>query len=88
MKQNYQSNKDNETLAGSVERITFHSEESGFCVLRVNVKGNRDLVTVVGNTAVINTGEYLECMGDWINDRKHGLQFRSLSYKNNTAYNS
>jgi len=23
-------------IAGSVERITFHSEETGFCVLRTN----------------------------------------------------
>ncbi len=38
-----------ERLAGSVERVTFHSEESGFCVLRVQVRGQRDLVTVVGN---------------------------------------
>ena len=28
-----------ERLSGSVERVTFHSEESGFCVLRVKVKG-------------------------------------------------
>jgi len=28
-----------ETLAGSIERVTFHSEQSGFCVLRVKVKG-------------------------------------------------
>jgi len=29
-----------ESIAGSVERITFHSEETGFCVLRVSVKGH------------------------------------------------
>jgi exodeoxyribonuclease V alpha subunit len=26
-----------ERLSGSVERVTFHSEESGFCVLRAKV---------------------------------------------------
>ena len=36
-----------ERLQGAVERVTFHSEESGFCVLRVKVRGQRDLVTVV-----------------------------------------
>jgi len=28
-----------ERLSGSVERVTFHSEESGFCVLRAKVRG-------------------------------------------------
>src|SRR5438874_4655629 len=36
-----------EHLAGSVERVIFHSEETGFCVLRVKVRGHRDLITVV-----------------------------------------
>ena len=33
-----------ERLSGSVERVTFHSEESGYCVLRVKSKGKKDLV--------------------------------------------
>ena len=66
-----------EQLQGSVERVTFHSEESGFCVLRVKVRGQRDLVTVVGTAAVVTAGEYVECEGGWQNDRQHGLQFRA-----------
>jgi exodeoxyribonuclease V alpha subunit len=46
-----------ESLAGSVERVIFHSEETGFCVLRVKVRGHRDLVTVVGTTPTITPGE-------------------------------
>ncbi len=46
-----------EVLAGLVERVTFHSEESGFCVLRVKARGRRDLVTVVGHAASISAGE-------------------------------
>ncbi|MGA7982619.1 MAG: ATP-dependent RecD-like DNA helicase [Chromatiaceae bacterium] len=66
-----------ERLHGSVERVTFHSEESGFCVLRVKVKGQRELVTVVGIAATITPGEYVECEGSWENDRQHGLQFKA-----------
>ena len=44
-------------LAGSGERVTFHSEETGFCVLRVKVRGHRDLVTVVGTAPTITPGE-------------------------------
>jgi len=66
-----------ERLQGSVERVTFHSEESGFCVLRVKVRGQRDLVTVVGTAAVVTAGEYVECEGGWNNARHHGLQFKA-----------
>jgi exodeoxyribonuclease V alpha subunit len=32
-----------EHLAGLVERVTFHNSETGFCVLRLKVKGEREL---------------------------------------------
>lgn len=66
-----------ETIGGSVERVTFHSEESGFCVLRVKVRGHKDLVTITGNAASINAGEFVECRGNWFNDKNYGLQFKS-----------
>jgi len=66
-----------ERIDGPVERVTFHSEETGFCVLRVKVKGQRDLVTVVGSLASISPGESIECSGTWFNDKKHGLQFKA-----------
>lgn len=70
-----------ERLSGSVERITFHSEETGFCVLRAKVKGRRDLVTVIGSAASITPGEFIECIGAWVNDRTHGLQFKANQLK-------
>jgi len=66
-----------ETLSGSIERVTFHSEESGFCVLRVKVRGYQDFVTVTGSAASITPGEYIECQGNWFNDKNYGLQFKS-----------
>ena len=39
-----------EVLAGSIERVTFHSAESGFCVLRIKARGHRELVTVATGT--------------------------------------
>ena len=55
-----------------MERVTFHNAESGFCVLRVKVRGQRDLVTVVGHAATIAAGEWVQMSGSWINDRTHG----------------
>ncbi len=68
-----------EKLSGAIERLTFHSEDSGFCVIRVRVKGKRDLVTVIGSAPSICPGEYVECVGFWINDRQHGLQFKAVT---------
>lgn len=68
-------------LTGTVERVTYHNEENGFCVLRVKIKGQRDLVTVVGYAPLVNGGEYLEMKGFWHNDLNHGLQFKANSLK-------
>ena len=70
-----------EALAGLVERVTFHSPETGFCVLRVKVRGQRDLVTVVGAAAMISPGEFVQASGSWVNDRQHGLQFKAAFLK-------
>jgi exodeoxyribonuclease V alpha subunit len=69
--------KDKEFLDGIIERITFHNAENGFSVLRVKVKGHKDLITVLGNTPSVSPGEYIKCSGNWYNDRNHGLQFKA-----------
>jgi exodeoxyribonuclease V alpha subunit len=66
-----------EPLAGLVERVTFHSAETGFCVLRVKVRGHRDLVTVLGSAADVHAGESIQASGRWEQHRDHGLQFRA-----------
>ncbi len=65
-------------LCGLVERITYHNEESGFCVLRLSVKGERDLITLIGHAASVSPGEYASASGNWITDREHGRQFRAM----------
>ncbi len=65
-----------ETLSGVVERVTFHNEENGFCVLRVKASGLRDLATVVGHAPAVTAGEFLDATGQWVVDRDHGRQFR------------
>jgi exodeoxyribonuclease V alpha subunit len=70
-----------DVLAGIVERVTYHNEENGFCVLRVKARGHRDLVTVVGHSAAIAAGEWITATGEWFNDRTHGLQFKARFLK-------
>src|SRR5246127_184345 len=70
-----------EVLGGLVDRVTFHNPESGFCVLRVKARGQRDLITLVGHAAMISAGEFVQASGSWINDRTHGVQFRASLLK-------
>ncbi len=64
-----------EALEGLVELITFHSEETGFCVLKVKARGFRETIAVVGKVPRIAVGEWIKARGKWNIDRKHGRQF-------------
>ncbi len=66
-----------ESLSGLIERVTFFNEENGFAVLKVKVRGMRDLATVVGSLPSVSPGEWLTAQGHWIQDREFGRQFRA-----------
>ena len=66
-----------EPLSGVVERVTYFSDETGFAVLRVKVRGRRELATVVGRAASVSPGEWLQARGRWQRDPRHGPQFRA-----------
>jgi hypothetical protein len=65
------------SMAGLVERVTYHNADNGFCVLRARARGHRDVVTVVGHAATIAAGEWITASGEWVNDRTHGQQFKA-----------
>ncbi len=77
MQESLSEHPSKEKLSGTVERIVFHSEESGFTVLRVKTKGSSEPVAVTGSVASVSLGEFLECTGQWLNDRVYGLQFKA-----------
>lgn len=54
-------------LSGLVERVTFHNEMNGYCVLRLKVKGERELVTLLGHAPSVTPGEYASALGNWRN---------------------
>lgn len=58
-----------------VERITYQNPENGYTILKVNVKGYDDLVTVVGSLLDANVGSVLLIDGNWKIDAKYGRQF-------------
>ena len=68
-------------LTGVIERITFHSEESGYTVARLNTGNVKQLITVVGSFANIQAGQTLQLQGTWIEHAQYGSQFQVVQYK-------
>lgn len=68
---------ESESLSGIVERLTYHNPENGYCVLRVKTRAHRELVTIVGYSSSISVGESIQAVGNWINDRQYGAQFKA-----------
>jgi len=64
-------------ISGIVDRVTYHKPETGFAVLKVKVKGRKDLATVLGRLASVAPGEKLEATGRWLFDPERGLQFKA-----------
>lgn len=66
-----------EFINGLVERVTYHNEESGFAVLKIKVRGHKDLVALIGTVPSVTAGEDVQAQGKWFNDVNHGLQFKA-----------
>lgn len=64
-----------------VEHITYQNAENGYSIMKVNVKGYKDLVTIVGSLLDVPVGSVLLCDGDWKVDKKYGSQFVVQSYE-------
>src|SRR4029078_8965901 len=69
------------TLEGILERITFHSEQDGYTVARVQPRGKSHLVTIVGKLLGVQVGEALEVDGRGVDHPEHGRQFEVERYR-------
>ena len=68
-----------EAVEGLVETVTFHSPESGFCVLKAKLRGCRGVSAVTGKLPQVHAGEWIKARGKWVIDRQHGRQFQAES---------
>lgn len=75
------THQQSEQLQGVVERLTFHSEESGYSVARLKVPRNRDLISIVGSFANLQAGQTLQLTGFWRDHPKFGPQFQVMQYR-------
>ena len=71
----------NDYLQGVIERLTFHSEETGYAIARLKVPKAQDLITIVGNFANIQAGQTLALEGIWRSHPKYGDQFQVNQYR-------
>ena len=68
-------------LRGIVERVVFHTEDTGYCILRVQPEGQRDVVTVLGTSPRVVAGEQCEAEGMWQQNAEYGRQFKADTLK-------
>lgn len=72
-----------EKLSGTIERITYFNEDTGYSVLKIlpdqkRLDTARDgTVAVVGIMPELVTGETVEFTGQWVEDKQYGRQFRA-----------
>jgi exodeoxyribonuclease V alpha subunit len=69
------------TVEGVLERIVYENHETHFFVGRLRVKGQPDLLTIVGNLMAISVGETIRVCGRWVENKKFGRQIRVESYE-------
>lgn len=70
-----------EQIQGVVERLTYHSEESGYTVARLKAPRTSELITITGNFANIQAGQTLQLTGLWRDHPKYGAQFQVTQYR-------
>jgi exodeoxyribonuclease V alpha subunit len=74
-------NQQPEQLQGVVERLTYHSDESGYTVARLKAPRAREPITIIGNFAHIQPGQTLQLTGIWREHPKYGSQFQVTQYR-------
>jgi exodeoxyribonuclease V alpha subunit len=67
--------KDQETIFGHIERVTYQNEDTGYTVAHIALKGYKDPVCVVGSMPLVQPGEMVRCMGEWTTHCVYGKQF-------------
>ena len=66
-----------ESLSGTVERVTFHTEDTGYSVLKVKIRGRAEPVTVTGRVPAVTAGEEIQARGEWVSVAEYGRQFKA-----------
>jgi len=77
---------DDDRVEGTVERVTYSNEESGWTVLRLLVPGRKDPLPVIGNLPGAQPGEWISAGGRFEYHPDYGEQFRAESYRSERRF--
>lgn len=66
-------------IAGDVQRVVFHNEETGWSVVRVTA--GEGVVTIVGVSGTLAEGETIEAAGRWVENPRFGRQFEAQTMR-------
>lgn len=67
-----------DTISGIVERVTFHSEETGWSVIKIKIYGQENPTTVTVHQTKLFPGATMEFTGTWTNHPRFGNQFKAV----------
>ncbi len=70
-----------EEIEGEVLQTIYKSNDNKFAVIKVRDYDHSNIFTAVGDIHGPKTGAIIKLSGYWVNDRKHGVQFKTLSSK-------
>ena len=70
-----------EVLRGLVDRVVFHNEDNGYCILKIVPEGRHDVVSLIGKAPRVVAGEEFEAKGVWEPNRDFGPQFKADALK-------
>jgi len=75
-----EKNTESVRIAGVVERVVFHSADTGFSVIKLKSRSGK-VVDVVGDLGARNPGERLKLKGRWELDKQWGYRFKVESFE-------
>ena len=81
MPENSTGTKEEGSLEGVLERITFYNEENGFLIGKLRGSDKSAEIAVVGKAPKVQCGETLLLTGSWTNHPKHGRQFSFVKFE-------
>ncbi len=70
-----------EVLRGLVDRVVFHNEDNGYCILKIVPAGRQEVVSLIGKAPRVVAGEEFEATGVWEPNRDFGPQFKADALK-------
>jgi exodeoxyribonuclease V alpha subunit len=70
-----------EVLRGLVDRVVFHNEDNGYCILKIVPEGRQEVVSLIGKAPRVVAGEEFEARGVWEPNRDFGPQFKADELK-------